>query len=201
MSADGASLQATLPTEVSGRISPGWWGMVMLILTEATLFATLLASYFYLRAGSGSWPLDGIKPPDLLLPAIMTVILLSSSIPMIWADWSIRRGRQLPMKLGLALTFILGAIFLGLQVYELTHEPFSPDVNSYSSAFYVITCLHGLHVIAGLLLLAFTMLRAVVGHFDEHRNLAVTNTGLYWHFVDGVWIFVFASLYVSPHVL
>jgi len=201
MTAGDQAFEQTLPVEVSGRIAPGWWGMVVLILTEAALFGTLLAGYFYLRASSATWPQGGIKPPDPILPTIMTGILLASSIPMIWADWSIRRGRQQPMKMGLAIAFVLGAIFLGLQIYELTHETFAPSVNAYSSSFFTITCLHGLHVIAGLLMIAFTLTRAFLGHFNEHRNLAVTNTGLYWHFVDGVWVFVFLSLYVSPHVL
>lgn len=201
MTAENQALQNTLPTEVSGRVAPGWWGMVMLILTEVALFGTLIASYFYLRASSPAWPPGGIKPPDLAGSIIMTVILLASGIPMIWATRSIRRGRQGAMKLGMALTFVLGAVFLILQIIELTHEKFVPTANAYSSAFYAITSLYGLDLIGGLLMTAFTMARAFLGHFNERRNLAVSNTVLYWYFLVIVWVFIFLSLYLSPHVL
>lgn len=201
MTAENQTLQNTLSTEMSGSIAPGWWGMLMLILTEVALFGTLIASYFYLRASSPAWPPSGINPPGLAGPIIMTVILLASGIPMIWATRSIRRGRQSAMKLGMALTFVLGAAFLILQIIALTHETFAPTANAYSSAFYSIAGVYGLDLIGGLLMIAFTLTRALLGHFNERRNLAVSNTGFYWYFLVIVWIFIFLSLYLSPYVL
>jgi heme/copper-type cytochrome/quinol oxidase subunit 3 len=192
---------ATLPSEVSGARAVGWWGMVLLITTEATLFACLLFSYFYLAVSNPVWPLGGIQPPDLLLPGSGTVVLLSSSAPMAWAEAGIRRGQQGRLRLGMALSFLLGAVFLGIQAVEYSHKPFTPQTNAYGSLFFTITGFHGAHVFVGLLMSAVTQLRAWLGHFSASRFLAVQNSALYWHFVDAVWIFIFASLYLSPHVL
>jgi heme/copper-type cytochrome/quinol oxidase subunit 3 len=174
--------------------------MALLIATEATLFAYLLASYFYLRFRAPAWPPGGIDPPELLVPTINTAILLSSSLPMYWADAGIRHGSQARLVLGLGLSSALGAVFLSVQLFEYARMPFSPQTNVYGSLFFTITGFHGAHVLAGLILSGVTQIRAWLRHFNPRRYLAVETTALYWHFVDVVWIFVFASLYVSPHL-
>ena len=193
----------TLPHHASGPRSYAWWGMVCLIATEATLFGLLLASYFYLRFRSGAtWPPDGIEKPDLQLPLIMSLILWSSSIPVHMADRAIRKGKQFTLKLGLALGFVLGAIFLAIQVfleYPQTLEEFTPTTNAYGSLFYTLTGFHGAHVLVGLMMNAWTQFRARSGAFNEHRHITVQIFVMYWHFVDMVWVFVLASIYLSPH--
>jgi heme/copper-type cytochrome/quinol oxidase subunit 3 len=196
-----AATPRTLPIEVAGERAVGWWGMVLLITTEGALFACLLFSYFYLRVSSAAWPPGGIEPPELALPLVGTAVLLSSSAPMWYAERSIRRGGQGGLVLGLALSFALGATFLGIQVFEYARAPFTPSTNAYGSLFFTITGLHGLHVLVGLIVSAVVQLRAWLGHFSARRYLAVQNAALYWHFVDAVWLFVFASLYLSPHLL
>ena len=186
-----------LPHELSGPRSPGWWGVMMVIFTEAMLFGALLASYFYLRFHAPDWPLGGIDPPELLIASINTALLLSSSVAMWWAERSIGRGKVGGLRLGLALSFILGAVFLGLQMFEYSRTPFTPQVNAYTSLFFTITGLHGAHVLAGLIIMAVVQVRAWLGHFSERRYLGVQATALYWHFVDVVWLFVFTSLYLS----
>lgn len=193
-----------LPQQATGSRAAGWWGMVLFIATEATLFALLFASYFYLRFKSGpEWPSDGIAPPSLGLPIAMSVILLSSSIPMHWAESSIKKGRETGLKIGLALAFILGAVFLGLQVgieYPETLKEFTITTNSYGSLFFVITGLHGAHVFAGLAMNAWNQARAWKGHYGTGNHLHVQTGAMYWHFVDAVWIFVFVSLYLGPNL-
>jgi heme/copper-type cytochrome/quinol oxidase subunit 3 len=190
-----------LPTDVAGSRSPGWWAMILVIMTEATLFASFLASYFYLQSNAASWPPDDIKPPELLLPIVGTIILIGSSLPMWWADRSIARGNTTQLRVCLILGFILGVSFLGIQVYEYAHEDFGFADNTYSSLFFTITGAHGLHVLIGLVMNAYIILRAFLGHFSARRRLAVQNVVMYWHFVDAAWIFVFASLYLSPRWL
>jgi heme/copper-type cytochrome/quinol oxidase subunit 3 len=188
------------PYDVTGSRSTGWWGMVMLITNEAILFASLLASYFYIRVNSPVWPPNGIDRPELLLPAINTIILVSSSFFMHWAQSGIRQGNQQRLRAGLAGGFVLGLIFLGIQLYEYSQSKFAPSANVYASLFFAITGLHGLHVFAGLLMNAYVQVRAGLGHFNATHYGAVENAALYWHFVDAVWIFVFVSLYISPHL-
>lgn len=195
---------ANLPTVVSDKTSFGWWGMVGLIVTEAMVFGALLASYFYLRYRHGiEWPPDGIEDPHLPMVLIMTAILWSSSIPMHIADKGIQKGKQSALRFGLLATLVLGSVFLMLMVvveYPEVLAEFTPRTNSYGSLFFTITGLHGLHVFVGLLLITWATARGFAGHFDEHRHLTVRNIAMYWHFVDIVWVFVLATVYLSPQL-
>jgi heme/copper-type cytochrome/quinol oxidase subunit 3 len=193
-----------LPVRYEGSRAFGWWGMVWLIGTEATLFGLLLASYFYLRFRDGStWPPDGIESPALALPLVMTAVLWSSSIPVHLADKGIRAGDQGRLKAGLAAGFVLGAAFLVLTVaveWPATLDEFGPTTNAYGSLFFTITGFHASHVLVGLLISLWTQVRAWRGAFDESRNLTVQNFAMYWHFVDTVWAFVLATIYLSPRL-
>jgi heme/copper-type cytochrome/quinol oxidase subunit 3 len=202
--ASAAPRDAHLAHHVSGTRAFGWWGMVCLIATEAMLFGSLVASYFYLRfAASPVWPPDGLDKPALELPLIMTAILWSSSIPVHIADTGIRRGRQARLRVGLALGFLLGAAFLGIQVFVEYPEQLrelTPRTNAYGSLFYALTGLHGSHVLVGLLFSLWVQVRAWKGHFDEARHLTVQNFAMYWHFVDAVWAVVLFTIYLTPHL-
>ena len=202
MSRTTAEIEASLPRHVNGARSFGWWGMVWLIATEATLFASLLASYFYLRFRHGvEWPPDGLPHPELQLPLIMSVLLLSSSIPVHIAESAIKKGKVSVLKAGLAIGFLLGATFLVLTVAvewpETLHE-FTPRTNVYGSLFFTITGFHAMHVLVGLGMSAWAQVRAWKGAFDADRHVTIQNFTMYWHFVDTVWIFVFLTLYLSP---
>jgi heme/copper-type cytochrome/quinol oxidase subunit 3 len=178
----------------------GWWGMVALIVTEAMIFAGLLAAYLFLRAASKEWPPPGIEPPELPKIIVFTVVLLGSSLPIFWAEAAIRRGDVRAMRVGLLLSFLLGLAFLVNLGIEYRELPFPWGENSYTSAFYTITGLHGLHVCVGLLINLVVQLKAALGRITEEHHLTVAVFSLYWHFVDVVWIFVFSTLYLSPHI-
>jgi cytochrome c oxidase subunit III len=178
---------------------PASWGMVLLITTEASLFAYLLFSYFYVASQArASWPPGG--PPSLHLALPNTFVLLASSIAMWWAEAGIRSGERVRLARGLLITLILGAIFLSVQVVEYRGLPFSPGTDAHGSLFYVITGFHSAHVAVGLLMIAVVLLRTWLGHFSLGRHLAVTVTSWYWHFVDIVWLAVFTTLYLSPRL-
>lgn len=183
------------------RRPTAWWGMLLLIVTEGALFAMLIASYFYLRfRGTPQWPPDGIANPKLALPIAMTVLLASSSVPMWYAERSARRGATARLLGGLAASFALGAAFIVLQAVEYADklDLYTPRTDAYGSAFFTITGLHGAHVVAGLGLTAWTAVRAARGAYGPGRRCGVATTAMYWHFVHGVWLVVFASLYLSP---
>jgi len=178
----------------------GWWGMVVLIATEATIFLALLGSYFFLRASSSDWPQGGIAPPDLSRISIFTVILLASSIPLFAAESAIERGNVRRLRIALFVSFVMGAAFLANQVFEFRELDFDIHANAYTAIFILTTGLHGLHVLGGLLMSAVVQLKARLGVVNAERHLTVDVFVLYWHFVDVVWIFVFSSLYLSAHV-
>ncbi len=174
-----------------------WWGMATLITTEAMVFAGLLSSYFFLRAGSDQWPLGGLVEPQLARISVFTVLLLGSSLPLVWAEAGIRRGDQRQLRVGLLLSFLLGAVFLANQAFEYQELTFGIADNAYGSLFYGITGLHGLHVLVGLAMSVVVQAKAWQGKFSASRHLTPQVFGLYWYFVDVVWIFVFSSLYLS----
>lgn len=193
-------LQLPLEATVTGSRALSWWGMVMLIITEATLFAALISAYFYLRFTSPTWPTGDIRRPELLLASINTVVLLASSWPMQMGVRNIRRGNERGLQIGVLIAWVLAVIFLSLQGVEYARSDFLPQTNAYGSLFFTITGLHGLHVLGGLGMATIVLIRAWRHHFNPERYQAVENVALYWHFVDGVWIAVFASLYLSPYL-
>jgi heme/copper-type cytochrome/quinol oxidase subunit 3 len=189
-----------LPLDGTGTHVPGAYGMMLLILTEASLFGYLLFSYFYLASmARGPWPPAGL--PELRLALPNTGILLLSSGTMWWAESGIRLGRAGRLLGGLIPTLALGGVFLGIQVVEYRHQTFGPSTDAYGSLFFTITGFHGAHVAVGLLMIAVVALRTGLGHFSASRHLAVTNVAWYWHFVDAVWLAVFTSLYLSPRLV
>lgn len=182
------------------RQEVGWWAMALLCATEAAFFAYLLMSYFYLSLRSPGRPPPGIEAPRLVRPSVMTALLVSSSLMLWWAERGIAEGRQRRLRIGLVGTLLLGAAFVTLQVLEYRRElaVMQPGTHAYASVFYTTTAFHGAHVTFGLLLLLFTLTRALMGHFGEQSYLGVTVTSLYWHFVDVVWLVIFTTLYLSP---
>ncbi|HET7586276.1 MAG TPA: cytochrome c oxidase subunit 3 [Gemmatimonadaceae bacterium] len=179
--------------------SLGWWGIWMVVLTEGAFFAFLLFSYFYTGSlARGAWPPHG--NPELTLTSVNTAILLASSGVLWWGDRSLHKGHTRRLMIALAVTIVLGVVFLGVQGVEYSRKAFGPDADAYGSLFFTITGFHGAHVAVGIIMLATTLVRAWRGHFAPTRRVGVTVTAIYWHFVDVVWLVVFTSLYVSPHL-
>ena len=183
----------------SSRIDRQTLGIYLFIITEAMLFGAFFASYFFLRvvAGDGPWPPDGFELP-VAIAGVNTAILISSSFTVHWALESIKRGNRRGMKMGLAATWLLGATFLFIQLNEYVHLGFSIRDGSFGTIFYSLTGLHGAHVFVGLTLLAFANIRAWRGHFgpEAKDHLGVEVPGIYWHFVDVMWIIVFTTVYI-----
>jgi heme/copper-type cytochrome/quinol oxidase subunit 3 len=198
---------AAAPAAASGSASGATgmprakWGMWMLIVTELMIFLALISSYFYVRAGAHPWPPTGIEKPDLSRISWFTVVLLGSSLPMWWAEAGIRRGRVGRLRLGLAVAWLMGLAFFVNQVFEYRALHFGVRSTVYGSLFYGITGLHGAHLIVGLLMNGIVQVKARMGKFSKEHHLTVEVVSLYWHFVDAVWVLVFSSLYLSPHLI
>ncbi len=186
--------------DVRAGKSTAWWGMAVLIMTEATIFASLLASYFYLQAASHEWPLDGIEAPKLPIISFMSVILIGSSGPMFWAEHGIRKGNERQLRAGLIMVILMGLSFFAfLTLYEYPELTFGIRDNAYASIFYTIVGLHALHVFIGLGMNVIVQIKASMGRYDRGRHASAEVFFLYWHFVDVVWLAVFPSLFLSPH--
>jgi cytochrome c oxidase subunit III len=183
----------------SSRIDRQTLGILLFIVSEVMLFGSFFAAYFFIRvvANVGPWPPDGLELPKAVA-GVNTAILISSSFTMHWALESIRRGNRRGLYLGLATTFLLGATFLFIQINEYIHIGFAPYTNAFASVFYGLTGLHGAHVTVGLVLLAFANIRGWRGHFTKEpkKHLGVEVPGIYWHFVDIMWIIVFTTVYI-----
>ena len=171
--------------------------MLAMIASEVIFFANLIIGYLYLRVRAGQWPPQGIEPLELLLPTINTAILLSSALPMHGAHLAIRRGDRKGMQIGLILTAILGTIFISGQAWEYTHAPFSLKTGTFGSTFFTLTGFHGLHVDRRHHPdRAICFVRSLRGSFNQEHHFAVEAATMYWHFVDAVWIILFAVLYL-----
>lgn len=188
-----------LPVGSAGNRSGGWWGMLTLIVTEGFLFAYLLFTYFYLASQTEQhWPPEGL--PILLIPSINTAILLASS-GFVWASERCIQLNKMRWSLAsMALTLGLGICFVIIQLNEWKKLTYNMTSNLYGSLYFTITGFHMLHVIVGLVILMALLLWIALGYFDDRRYAAVTIGGMYWHFVDVVWLFVFTSLYLSPYL-
>jgi cytochrome c oxidase subunit III len=183
----------------SSRIDRQTLGILLFIVSEVMLFGSFFAAYFFIRvvASSGPWPPEGIELP-VGVAGVNTMILVSSSFTVHWALESIRRANRRGMIMGLAATWLLGFTFLFIQFNEYIHIGFSGRDNAFGSIFYGLTGLHGAHVTVGLILLAFANIRAWRGHFtpEPKEHLGVEVAGIYWHFVDVMWIIVFTTVYI-----
>ena len=197
--AEAIQLDKPLPVGSEGKRSGGWWGVLALIVTECSLFGYLLFTYFYLASQTEQhWPPEGL--PSLVMPGVNTLILLTSSV-FVWASERCIRRRQLHWSLAsMALAFILGVCFVVIQLHEWSIKTYDMTSNLYGSLYFTITGFHMLHVLVGLIVLLILLLWTALGYFDDRRYAAVTIGGLYWHFVDVVWLFVFATLYLSPYL-
>jgi cytochrome c oxidase subunit III len=190
---------ASLPVGPTEGAGVGWNGLVTLIASEGALFGYLLFSYFYTGASAPQgWLLEPHPKLHLALPN--TLVLLLSSAAMWWGERGVKRDRRGQALAGTLLALILGALFAAIQVVEWKAKTFGPGTNSYGSLYFVITGFHMAHVLVGLLILLLLAVWIGRGYFSPVRSSVVTNGAYYWHFVDAVWLAVFATFYVTPYL-
>jgi len=170
-------------------------GLPIFIVSEIFIFLGLFTSYWTLRLTAPIWPPTGTPEINLVIPAIMTVILVSSSVTIHIGEEKLEHGDLGGFRTWLILTLILGSVFLGISMWEynhLIHAGFIPSTNVYSTAFYSITGFHASHVFVGLCAFIAVLLPAMGGKTNKTFVLCVS---IYWHFVDIVWFFVVSQIY------
>jgi len=133
------------------------------------------------------------------IPAVNTLILLSSGVTVTWAHWGLKKNNRGQLILGLLLTVLLGVTFLGLQAYEYGHAYSEMNLKltsgAYGATFFMLTGFHGLHVTLGTIMLIVILFRSIAGHFTPDRHFAFEGVSWYWHFVDVVWLLLFLLVY------
>jgi cytochrome c oxidase subunit 3 len=184
------------PANQSSRVEAQFLGMLLFIISEIMLFGAFFTAYFFIRVVNGAeWPAEGTELP-VAIAGVNTAILLSSSLTMHWALLGARNENRFAMRAGLFTTLLLGATFLTVQVNEYINIGFSPADHAQGTIFYGLTGLHGAHVFVGLTLLLFATIRAFRGHFSEKEHRGVEVPGIYWHFVDVMWVIVYSTIYL-----
>ena len=180
----------------SSRIDSRVLGMFLFIASEIMLFGSFFTAYFFVRVVAGTdWPAEGFHLPKYVA-GVNTAILVTSSFTMHWALQSIKRGSRAGLQAGLVLTLLMGLAFLLTQAREYSRVGFAPKDEAFGTIFYGLTGLHGAHVFVGLTLLAMATVRAFRGHFTPTHHHGVEIPGIYWHFVDVMWIVVYATVYI-----
>lgn len=183
----------------SSRLDPKVFGMLLFIASEAMLFGSFFAAYFFVRVVNPSAPETWPPPPyefPVFVASVNTAILVTSSFTVHWATQAIKRNDRNGLRAGLVLTILLGAAFLLTQMVEYAHVGFNTSDGAFASVFFGLTGLHGAHVFVGLTLLTISAVRAFRGHFSAEHHHGVEIPAIYWHFVDVMWIVVWASVYL-----
>jgi len=180
------------------------YGMILFIASEVMFFVGWFWAFFdFALFPSALEPISGLFPSKEIevlnafeLPLLNTLILLCSGTTVTWAHHALIHGDRQGLKKGLWATILLGLLFSSIQAYEYAHAPFPFGETPYSSAFYMATGFHGFHVIVGTIFLTVNLVRAYRGDFTPRQHFGFEAAAWYWHFVDVVWLFLFAAIYV-----
>ncbi|MBP5974156.1 heme-copper oxidase subunit III [Brasilonema sp. CT11] len=171
-------------------------GLLVFLASESLMFGGFFASYLFFRGITEVWPPEGTEV-ELLLPAINTIILVSSSFVIHLGDTAIKKNDVQGMQKWYKITAIMGAIFLVGQVIEYLSLGYGLTTNVFSNCFYLMTGFHGLHVLVGVLLILGVVWRSRrSGHYSDTKHTGIAMAEIYWHFVDIIWIILFTLLYI-----
>ncbi len=200
------------------------YGMILFIASEVMFFVAWFWGFFEFAIFHGArvgetwdhtnpiyaeglarfadWPPAGVETFDPFhLPLANTLILLLSGTTVTWAHHALQHGDRAGCRNGLIATIALGMLFTALQVVEYSHAQFTYDGTLYGSAFFMATGFHGAHVVIGTIFLAVCLLRLLNGGFTPEKHFGFEAAAWYWHFVDVVWLFLFAFVYVTPFLV
>ena len=200
------------------------WGMSWFIFSEVMFFGAFFGALFYMRVISvpdlggiesqqliwpgfkAGWPVSGPGIKEQFspmgawgIPALNTLLLLSSGVTVTWAHWGLLRNNRLQLIWGLVMTIALGATFLGFQIYEYAHAyselNLKLTMGAYGATFFMLTGFHGFHVTIGTIMLTVILFRCVAGHFTAEHHFGFEGVAWYWNFVDVVWLLLFIFVY------
>jgi cytochrome c oxidase subunit III len=191
------STEATTPYTAAAvdrsrrAMASGWWGVLLFVASEATLFGLLIGSYFYLRFYNVHWPPVGVDKPKVALPLVLTAILISTVVPLFLAVRVARRGGVRAAWLLVLLALVVQAAYLGVQIHEFASDldKMSPKDSSYASIYFTLLGAHHFHVAVGILLELWLVTRLLTG-MTNYRLVALRAIALYWYFVAAIGVAV-----------
>ncbi len=194
------SVRAANLSRRARELPAGWWGMLLLLATEATVFGSLVATYFFLRVQATQWPMGDIKAPAVVEPIVLTAVLVATSVPMAAAaSAALRRRTRLVWWLVLVVVSVQCA-YITLQLLSFVHDiehTVPPTANAYASAYTTLLGVHHAHVLVGIALCLWLLLRLAIGGLTRYRIDAVRNVTMYVHFVNVMAIVVLLTE-ISP---
>lgn len=178
----------------------------IILLTELLLFGGAFAMYFTIRSQFAFWPPAGAPILDDFIPRLQTLILISSSVLIEWAVWQLKQGRLGAFKAGLIGTTALGSLFPFLQFgfewpHLLLNGILTPSAGFYGASFFLLTGIHGAHVMAGVVAYVYVLVRTFMGQYSAENHGFVEATSTYWHFVHIIWLLLFALLWQGSRIL
>jgi heme/copper-type cytochrome/quinol oxidase subunit 3 len=187
-----------LTREVPAGRRPGWWGMVLFLVTDASAFASMIAAYFYLQfVTSPQWPPPGDPLPKLAKASIITGIIVASCLPMAVADLGLKAGSRARAALGTLVTGLCGLAFVAIEFWEYSDELETswPQKDAYGSVFYVLTGFHVLHIMLGTLFLLVLALTAATGRLGSRHHVVVRVFAVFWYVSVVIWVLIYGALY------
>lgn len=199
-SAHASSSYAAAVVDRTRRAQPsGWWGMVLFLCSEATLFGTLIGSYFYLNFGSHRWPPPGITPPEIPGPAVATAVLVGTIPLMALAAGAARRGRRGNAVVWVAVALVIQTAYLAAQILLIRHDllDFTPQGTAYGSVYFTLLIADHAHVLFGLLLSAVVLYKVARHGLTNYWLIGVRGLALYWYVVAAITVVVLFTV-LSP---
>jgi heme/copper-type cytochrome/quinol oxidase subunit 3 len=170
--------------------------LLLVLGTETALFVTLVMTYLFMRSGGSTWTFTPPTSLDTAIAGANTLVLLASAVIVRSAHRAIQRDRTGLLEVLLLIAFVLGGIFVAGQIFEFRHSGLSLRDFSFGAAFFALISFHAAHVLAGMVFLGLNLARAHAGDFNARRHTAITAGTWFWYFVTGVWVVLFAVLYL-----
>jgi heme/copper-type cytochrome/quinol oxidase subunit 3 len=189
--------EVPLPVGAIGTRASGWWGAWFLVISEASIFAYLLFSYFYFSVQpSAGWP---PQLPSFTYAGPQTVVILIGCVSATLANRAIDRDSLAATLLWLGVTLLLCSGFIALQFLDWSDKPFAFASSTYSSEYFVITGAHLAHVVVGWVMFAMLLVWTLMGYFGPIRHVPISVGMLYWYFLAALWVAIFFALNVTPY--
>jgi len=188
-----------LPTYAFGHRSIMWWGTLGLILIESTVFAIAIVAYFYLRDRSFAWPPHSV-PPLLIYGTLNTIVLLLSAIPNQWTKHKADEENLRGVRIGLVICVLFAVAFLVIRAFEFGALQTSWNTSAYGSIVWALMILHTVHLATDLIDSVVLTVLMFTGPLTGRRFVDVSENAVYWWFVVGSWLFIYATIYLAPRM-